>query len=41
MGFLPPEAIAEGRTVEIEILGEKRKGTVTLAPLWDDPPMRA
>jgi dimethylglycine dehydrogenase len=41
MGFLPPDAITEGQPVEIEILGERRPGRVTLAPLWDDPRMRA
>ncbi|WP_018301364.1 GcvT family protein [Wenxinia marina] len=41
MGFLPPEAIADGRAVEVEILGARRAATVRTAPLWDDPRMRA
>ena len=41
IGFLPPERIADGLAVEIEILGERRPARVVTAPLWDDPRMRA
>lgn len=41
MGFLPADRIAEGLAVEIEILGERRPARVVMAPLWDDPRMRA
>ncbi len=35
MGFLPVEAIRDGRAVEIEILGERRPARLVTAPLWD------
>ena len=35
-GFLPPDRVADGLPVEIEILGERRPARVHLAPLWDD-----
>jgi dimethylglycine dehydrogenase len=35
MGFLPTDRITDGLACEIEILGERRKATVHLAPLWD------
>jgi dimethylglycine dehydrogenase len=41
MGFLPADRIADGLEVEIEILGQMRPARVILAPLWDDPRMRA
>ena len=41
MGFLPAERIAEGLTVEIEILGQMRPARLVTAPLWDDARMRA
>jgi dimethylglycine dehydrogenase len=34
-GFLPPDRIADGLAVEIEILGERRPAQVRLAPLFD------
>ncbi len=34
-GFLPPERIADGLNVEIEILGMMRKARVVTAPLFD------
>jgi dimethylglycine dehydrogenase len=40
-GFLPPDRVEDGLSVEIEILGERRPARVHLAPLWDDPRMRA
>jgi dimethylglycine dehydrogenase len=40
-GFLPPDRVEDGLPVEIEILGERRPARVHLAPLWDDPRMRA
>ena len=36
LGFLPADKVQDGLTCEIEILGERRKATVHLAPLWDD-----
>jgi dimethylglycine dehydrogenase len=41
MGFLPADRIVDGLEVEIEILGQMRPARVILAPLWDDPRMRA
>jgi dimethylglycine dehydrogenase len=35
-GFLPADQVKDGLVCEIEILGERRKATVHLAPLWDD-----
>ncbi|MGP1355349.1 glycine cleavage T C-terminal barrel domain-containing protein, partial [Roseicyclus sp.] len=35
LGFLPVELIAEGREVEIEILGEMRPARVVTTPLFD------
>jgi dimethylglycine dehydrogenase len=35
-GFLPADRVKDGLVCEIEILGERRKATVHLAPLWDD-----
>ena len=35
-GFLPAEAVKDGLECELEILGERRRATVHLAPLWDD-----
>ncbi len=35
MGFLPAASVRDGLECEIEILGERRKATVHLAPLWD------
>jgi len=35
MGFLPLEMIEQGREVEIEILGERRKATLFSEPLFD------
>ncbi len=35
IGFLPTERIAEGRQVEIEILGERRPAKVITRPLFD------
>jgi dimethylglycine dehydrogenase len=35
MGFLPADRVQDGLVCEIEILGERRKATVQLAPLWD------
>jgi dimethylglycine dehydrogenase len=36
MGFLPADKVADGLACEIEILGERRRATVHLAPIWDD-----
>ena len=36
MGFLPAEAAKDGLECEIEILGDRRRATVQLAPIWDD-----
>ncbi len=36
MGFLPADAVKDGLECEIEILGERRKATVHLEPIWDD-----
>jgi len=41
MGFLPADRIEDGLAVEIEILGQMRPARVVMAPLWDDPRMRA
>ena len=35
LGFLPAEKIKDGLECEIEILGERRRAVVHLAPLWD------
>jgi dimethylglycine dehydrogenase len=35
LGFLPAELIAEGREVEIEILGEMRPARLVTTPLFD------
>jgi dimethylglycine dehydrogenase len=35
LGFLPPELIAEGREVEIEILGEMRTARLVSEPLFN------
>jgi dimethylglycine dehydrogenase len=35
IGFLPAVHIAEGRTVEIEILGQMRPARVITTPLFD------
>ncbi len=35
-GFLPADQVKDGLECEIEILGERRKATVHLAPVWDD-----
>ena len=35
-GFLPADRVKDGLECEIEILGERRRATVHLAPLWDD-----
>lgn len=35
MGFLPEGKVKDGLECEIEILGERRRATVHLAPLWD------
>ncbi len=34
-GFLPPEMIAEGAAVEVELLGERRPARVFVRPLFD------
>ena len=36
MGFLPADAVKDGLECEIEILGERRRATVHLEPIWDD-----
>ncbi|MDP4892144.1 FAD-dependent oxidoreductase [Cypionkella sp.] len=35
LGFLPADKIKDGLECEIEILGERRRAVVHLAPLWD------
>ncbi len=35
IGFLPVELISEGRHVEIEILGDRRRATLLTKPLFD------
>ncbi len=35
LGFLPPELVAQGREVEIEILGEMRIARLVSEPLFD------
>ncbi len=34
-GFLPADRVKDGLEVEIEILGERRRAVVHLAPLFD------
>jgi dimethylglycine dehydrogenase len=35
-GFIPADRVQDGLELEVEILGERRKARVHLAPLWDD-----
>ncbi|MDP1577456.1 MAG: glycine cleavage T C-terminal barrel domain-containing protein, partial [Cypionkella sp.] len=35
MGFLPADKVKDGLECHIEILGERRKAVVQLAPLFD------